>query len=370
MTAFLTVPTLLESCNTLPKKYENTWENPNLSPIWKALYAGATAPNPHNTQAWKFKMISEKEVLLFVDEKRILLDTDPPTRQIHIGQGCFIECFKIGASHFGYQTIVKYFPEGEYNLSEIGKKPVASLKIEAGDNSKKELFYALQMRTTNRGIYSDHKLNIEDIYNYSSKISSANAKINCIPSTHPLFSKIKNLLIDAFAIETNLRRTNEENRIWFRTNDSEIYSKKDGISLRGNGMDGLSYYFISKFFVSTKPEDWHSDFTRNAGIDAFKKQVESSGAFVYIQTPQNKMKDWILAGEKYAELNIFFNANSYAIHPMSQFLQEYPEMEKIRMEVERILEIPPKEKIQMFSRVGKSSYNFQSPRRDVKDMEI
>jgi hypothetical protein len=59
-------------------------------PILKAISTGITAPNPHNVQPWKVKIINPTEMLLFVDEKRLLPVTDPPTRQIHIGQGTFL----------------------------------------------------------------------------------------------------------------------------------------------------------------------------------------------------------------------------------------------------------------------------------------
>ncbi|HMV41923.1 MAG TPA: hypothetical protein PK079_21505 [Leptospiraceae bacterium] len=367
----LTTSQLLQYCSSLPDRYADTspFDQENLSPLWKSIYAGIGAPNPHNTQAWKIKILNENEILLFVDESRILLDTDPPARQIHIGQGSFIECFSIGAAQLGYTTKVQYFPQGEYKTSEIGKKPVAKLTLSAGDSNKKKFFKSLNIRNTNRSIYSGD-FSETDRDKIQNEIQYDKSNFKWILSSDSRFAKIQDLLVEAFAIETNLKRTNEENRIWFRVTDKEIYSKRDGISLRGNGMSGLSYKIISNFFVSTKPEDWHSDFTRKAGIDSFKEQVKSSKAFIYILTSKNEMKDWVESGEKYAHLNIAVNSLSYSMHPMSQFLQEYPEMEKVKLEFEKLMEIPPKAKIQMFARIGKSDYFFQSPRRNPQDMIV
>jgi hypothetical protein len=50
------------------------------TPIDKAIAFGCNAPNPHNTQAWKFHA-SELETLFYVDEERLLPVTDPPARQ-------------------------------------------------------------------------------------------------------------------------------------------------------------------------------------------------------------------------------------------------------------------------------------------------
>ena len=38
------------------------------TPIDKAIAFGCNAPNPHNTQAWKFRHTSELETLFYVDE--------------------------------------------------------------------------------------------------------------------------------------------------------------------------------------------------------------------------------------------------------------------------------------------------------------
>ena len=124
-------------------------------PILQAITLGINAPNPHNTQAWKFKIISDKQALLYVDEKKILPATDPPARQIHIGCGSFVAVFRMGAESLGYEAVVDYLPEGEYNFKSIGNKPVARLTLEASSKKTDILFQHLYARQTNRGIYEE-----------------------------------------------------------------------------------------------------------------------------------------------------------------------------------------------------------------------
>ena len=50
------------------------------TPIDKAIAFGCNAPNPHNTQAWKFRNTSELETVFYVDEERLLPVTDPSAR--------------------------------------------------------------------------------------------------------------------------------------------------------------------------------------------------------------------------------------------------------------------------------------------------
>jgi hypothetical protein len=60
-------------------------------PILKVIALGVNAPSPHNTQSWKFEIVNDTHMLLYVDENILLPATDPPSRQIHMGAGCFIE---------------------------------------------------------------------------------------------------------------------------------------------------------------------------------------------------------------------------------------------------------------------------------------
>ena len=121
------------------------------TPIDKAIAFGCNAPNPHNTQAWKFSAASKLETLFYVDEERLLPVTDPSARQIHIGCGCFIETLSVGATTMGFGTTVERFPEGTYGLDEIGKKPVARITLTPGTEDQPDaLSDYVYARQTNR----------------------------------------------------------------------------------------------------------------------------------------------------------------------------------------------------------------------------
>jgi hypothetical protein len=66
---------------------------------------------------------SDLQTVLYVDEARVLSATDPLTRQIHVGCGCFIETLSVGATSMGFGTTVESFPEGMYGRDKVGKKP-------------------------------------------------------------------------------------------------------------------------------------------------------------------------------------------------------------------------------------------------------
>lgn len=132
--AFVTVPLLLDAFGShldplLADPTGTAIPNELNTSILKSIGVGITAPNPHNTQAWKFKLRDDYQCSLYVDEKRILPATDPVTRQIHIGQGTLLEILSIGAGTFGYKSNPTYFPEGFYSVNEVGLKPVVQIQL-------------------------------------------------------------------------------------------------------------------------------------------------------------------------------------------------------------------------------------------------
>jgi hypothetical protein len=179
-----------------------------------------------------------------------------------------------------------------------------------------------------------------------------------------LVKDLKKLTFEAFKLETTTFNKHDETKNWFRFKDEEIYTSKDGISLRGNGLDGITYSIASNFFLSKV--NWHSKSNQDAGIEMFSKSLNSSNTFAYLKTNQNDFKDWIQVGRDYIRFNLALTSLGFQLHPLSQILQEYAEMNDLRKKLNDLVRIKDKEKIQMLVRIGKSNYYFQSPRREVK----
>ena len=95
-----------------------------ISPILsKAISYGITAPNPHNTQAWKVKILNPTSFLLYVDEKRLVTASDPPTRQIHVGQGTFIETVTVGIPVKDTTPSLIISRRGNMGVMSVGRNP-------------------------------------------------------------------------------------------------------------------------------------------------------------------------------------------------------------------------------------------------------
>lgn len=372
----LTVPEFLGYCSSLSDRNfgpegNNPFKNSEAmgfsKPILNALNIGITAPNPHNVQPWKFEILDDQSANLYVDERRLLKDTDPPSRQIHIGQGTFLETLAIGASRFGYKAEFIIFPNGKYTAGDIGKKPIAKIRLEKTANLPVDpLADYIPKRATNRSVYFGDSLNENDFSNLIVDAKLRFSQAHFVKEKES--AELRKSTISAMEIETNTYNTYEESRIWFRYNDDEINSKRDGLSLRGSGVSGFKYFAVRNFFLKPGKDSWHSESNRKAGLDIFSEQVNSSKGFIYLKTSQNRILDWILVGRDYVRLQLAATKYGFVVHPLSQILQEYSEMNTLRERFENEMQSKKGEKIQMLVRIGKSDYEFFSPRRNLKNM--
>ena len=342
------------------KKSIQSWDQPILS----ALQAGVAAPSPHNTQPWKFQLAGEREAYLYLDPERLLPETDPPARQIFIGQGTFLEMARIGSSLMGIQVEYHLFPQGYFPEILQGKCPIAKiLATPMGDSGKvvQVLAQAIPLRMTDRTSYETDPLSLQIQKELEQAGKHFHSHLSFVDPSQ--LSSLKEKVKEAYRIETDTYKKHEETRKWFRYNDEEIYSRRDGISLRANGMTGFQYWMARTFFLTSGEESWHSEQNKNFGIEKFNSAIEATPAFAMLVTETNKPEDRVRTGVDYIRFQLSAALLGIVMQPVSQILQEYPEMEKEKSAFEKQMGVSSPSKIQMLLRVGKGKSNFHAPRR-------
>lgn len=338
--------------------------------ILKAIAYGVNAPSPHNTQSWKFEILSDAEMNLYADENILLPATDPPARQIHLGLGTFAETLKIGATIFGYETEIKWFPKGHYTLSEIGKKPAANIKITKSNIVQKhELADCIYKRTTNRGTYKGKIITSQEIETIKklSKVSHSEIFFKNETSEIEAFSK---LFYDAFVIEQNNYTANEETRKMFRFSEAERAKLRNGISIPQMGYHGMMMKLAEKSLKNGDKEIWHSEKTIEKSLKSIKKNIESSKAFVFFKTKNNTQLDWVKTGQDYVRFNLALVKLDLYTHPYNQVIQEYSEMQALQKQFNQKIKCETPAKIQMIGRIGRADETYLSYRRFIKDMKV
>ena len=368
-TAVLAAPSLMSLANTAHA--EEFWYQPPAKDddIRLSLLAYAIlAPSAHNTQPWLVKLEGQDALKLYVDKKRLLPETDPPARQIHISQGTFIENLVIIAKQYGYRLELQYFPEGLYANDTIEDKPVAAVRLNHNPDIKPDpLLPSLLTRHSNKRVYDDRAVS-----------NGTLASLRRIPLPHGMELHLSNdaehlqqlppMLTRAMEIEVSNHQRDLETIHMFRFNDEEIAKHRDGLSVAQTGKTGFSKWLVESFFISrakaTAPD---SSFAQQS-IDLTRNQAHSSQAFGWLTTRSNSRLDQVIAGQVYERLNLASDALGLAQHPMSQILEEYEDMTELKRSFYDLLQVSQGHTVQMFFRLGYAKAIPHTPRRPVRDL--
>jgi hypothetical protein len=333
------------------------------SPVLKAIALGINAPSPHNTQSWKFMVLNDLEMRLYVDEKILLPATDPPARQIHIGAGCFLETMALGASRYGYEMQVEYFPEGYETSADFGVKPVAQIRLVASEKEADPLAQFIEHRQTSRMPYKGKMVERSEFDSIKNESGESYSTVRFI---HENLDPYLNVFSKAMEIESKTYASNEETRRMFRFSEDERRAKRDGISIPQMGYKGMIEKLAEKSLKDGDHDTWHSEKNFKATMKGINKGIKSTRGIVFWQTNTNHFNDWLRTGRDYVRFSHSLTKNGYYAHPYNQAIQEYPEMDNLRVELDSILGIKPPQKIQMIVRIGQSAQPYYSYRRGLQ----
>ncbi|WP_119793488.1 Acg family FMN-binding oxidoreductase [Flavobacterium anhuiense] len=336
-------------------------------PIMQAIAIGLNAPNAHNTQAWKFKIINDKEALVYIDNANVLPETDPPRRQIHISAGCLLEAINIGSTGIGYKTEINLFPNGNYKFEDIGTESIASVKLVSSDSISKHVHWDfIFQRRTSRMVYNGEMITQNEFDQIEKATLTENSRLLFIhdPQAMELYTSI---FSKAMKTEFNTLATNEETRKNFRFTDNEASEKRDGLTFEANGFKGMQKLF-AKTFTKNTLEGWNKPSIIEKGFSHFEKGLNSAKGFVLWITDKNDYKNHVEVGRDFYRFCLALTAKNIYMHPLTQATQEYKEMDGIRQELNNLVGVQNNEKIQMIVRIGRSEVPFESFRRHVKDV--
>jgi len=337
--SIILIPSLLGACGKGDADiWLEGWKGPMAGETdirWMVLSYAILAANPHNIQPWIVDLTGPDSLDLYVDQQRLLPETDPPARQIHIGHGTFLENLELAAGNFGYRAKIAYFPKGEYSNAVVENKPVASVTLSKDDtNARDPLFDMILRRQSNKRNYAE-----------------------------------TGIMIEAMRIETASKSRDAETIAMFRFDDEERSRFRDGFGISQSGMTGLGGWIAERFFLSRDDIEKDSTSFGEQAVEMTTEQAQSAAAFGWISTASNTRLDQVVAGRGYERLNLTAAALGVAMHPMSQVLQEYSDMQDLQKRFLAYLDIPAGHTVQMLFRLGIAEPVEHSPRRSVKDLQ-
>ena len=309
------------------------------------------APNPHNRQPWLIRLEGDDSAILSCDLARRLPDTDPYDRQITIGFGTFIELARIAAAERGVRIEIEPFPEGE-SQQTLDARPVARLRfVKDTTVAKDPLFASIVQRRTNRELFDAKRL-------LPQALAARIAKDETHSIDAELISSVKAITVAAITIEITTPRTFGESVDLMRIGADEVDANPDGLVLAGPMMEALKFMGLLDRPALADP----STTAFKTGLEMQQEICGSIPALLWITTPTNTRLDQLEAGRRYVRANLRATSQGVAMHPLSQSLQEYPEMAAKFGEIHQILGVKQGERLQMLARMGYAPPADPSPR--------
>ncbi len=347
------------------------WRGPGDEPELRrrVLSYAILAPNPHNLQSWLIDLREPDAITLWVDPQRLLPETDPPGRQILIGQGAFLELLVLALAQQGFEAQVTVFPGGEPGprCDDLPARPVARVSYRPGGRADPLFAQALRRHTpksdydTRRAVAADELEKLRDAAGGDAAGFGGTVDMSRVET-------LRALCWDAAKIELLTPRTMMESVRLTRVGPSEIAQHRDGISVN-NAMARVAAAF-GLFDRSAPPAVGSTAYTQV--MARFEGHSRTAMGFVWLATAGSTRRQQLDAGRAFLRLQLKATELGLAVHPMSQALQEFPEMAAPYARAHQlVLGVPAPRSaadptVQMLCRIGYPTLVASAtPRRDL-----
>ena len=355
----------LTRCDRMPSEAVAAWDGPpagETEPRRRALSYALLAPNPHNTQAWIADLREPGVVTLYIDKTRLLPATDPWFRQIVIGCGSFLEVLRIAAAEAGYRADVTLFPAGAWAEKEIRETPLARIVFVSDAAGAKDPLFAQVLKRRSVKVAYEAERPIEAAHQ-AALVGAIELPLRIATAADEV-ATLRAIAKDAWLAEVATPRANKESADYFRIGADEIAAHRDGLSFHGP-----FFWWAKRFGLFTAEKTLEpGSFAYQGAIDTGVAWAEKVWSFGWLTTPAGTRADEIAAGRDYLRLNLKATELGVAMAPLSQVLQEYPEMAGPQKRFQDFTKTPPGSVVQMFFRLGYAEDVPATPRRALDDI--
>jgi hypothetical protein len=289
------------------------------------------APNPHNRQPWIVELpdAAPDLVVLRCDLDRRLPMTDPFDRQITIGLGAFAELFRMAAAAQGFATTVTPFPEGEPR-PRLDDRPVALLRLAPGGTPDPLFAHAATRRSVKRPYDMARPVPPAALAALATAVA---APRRFGGTTAPgQVATLRGLAWRAWLTEATTEAAHLESVRLMRMGRDAVAAQPDGISLYGPGLDeGVAAGQITPAAMLPGRPGYDMMMARYAPM------LEATPAFVWTSSPGDSWAEALASGRDWLRINLAATGLGLSVHPVSQALQEFPEMAEHYAEAQAML---------------------------------
>jgi nitroreductase len=329
------------------------------SPWQEIVEEARWAQNAHNVQSWKLEVLNDRELTGGLDPERLLPETDPIGRQLVLSQGALSAAAEQTARELGYSLEATWIG-GDWTLEQGAEARLFKWTIIPTGPEPSPIIDGLSSATVKYRMppatlvadYSDRLQSAYDGEGHRFIIESGGERV----------AESIELAIASFEVEMRFEPTARESYDLTRIGRGARRKNPYGITLRGNFPS--SVFWLVDGMAALFPQDL--DQYADTSIELFTSAVENAETLVVLTTRSNDPASWFEAGKSLQLLWMDLRTQGYELLPLSQGLQEYPE---VAAYYERFHELwaDDGESVQMIMSVGRPSSRFgRSPRLPVE----
>jgi hypothetical protein len=357
----------LSGCSAaLPPEAVAAWNPPaeDLEIRRWVLSHALLAPHAHNLQSWLVDLDTPDTIVLRLDTRRLLPETDPWSRQLVISQGTFLELVDLAAKHRGYRAEIAIFPEGEFDAKTPDNRPTARIRLERDTTLQPDpLFAQIFHRHTHRGLYESRIPDADARIALADSVKRYPVKFGLVTADDPRMQQHREIAMDAWRIELQTPHTLMESYKLLRIGPEEITRYRDGLYINSPMVRTLAALGL---FDRSKPSAPDSAIIKRQ-LGEFNEKMTTTPACVWLTTSDNTRTSQLVAGRAYVRLQLAATALGLRMHPLSQALQEYPEQAKNYAAIRQLLlGQGGSDTVQMWTRLGYAQVSAPSPRRGLQ----
>lgn len=352
--------------STMPDEAIAAWRGPGDEPDlrrWVLAHA-ILAPHSHNLQSWLVDLSVPGQIDLHIDRTRLLPETDPLSRQMVMGQGTFLELLDQAARQRGHRADIALFPEGVFSGTSVDDRPTARIRLTPDATARPDpLFAQVFRRHTNREMYTPRVPAADAVQAIvrSTAASGFRAGVTTAADAEAITTQ-RRIAKEAWRTELTTPRTVLESLKVLRVGPAEIARHRDGLSTNEPMLRALSA--LGLLDRSRAPAA--DDRATTAQIDAFNEKIDGTPAFYWLVSEGNDRVTQINAGRAWVRAQLAATAQGLAMQPISQALQEYPEVQAPYRAIHALLgATAPGATVQMWARLGYAPEVPPAPRRGL-----